>query len=269
MSTHPFPEPTPPGSLWDRQPPRSRDRSSVLTREEIAAAAFAVAEVESLPAVSVKRVAGRLGIPGVRLQHYLTDRAELLDLMVDVALGEVERWNENADWPVQLWQLAHAVRETVRRRPWLSGLLGLRAPSGPNGLRFSERTIAAMNSAGVDVHTAARCLETVLVYVCGSVRPEAVSATARGGAGAADVASYLAAQLTEDSFPLLTRLVANPSALTPDEVFDTGLGYLLGGMAAGLAADVGDLDAAAGAGVAATRTRGNRSLSDNDGEQRV
>lgn len=225
----------PAGSVWERRLPMSRDRTSVLTRHEVAAAAFAVAETENLQAVSIKRVAGRLGIPAVRLQNYLADRSELLDLMVDEALGEIDIDSvlDSASWQVQLWQIAHAVRAGVQRRPWLSGLLGLRAPSGPNGLRFTERMLAATSGLGVDIASAAHCVQAVLSYVCGSVRPDAVSAPT-GQASPAALAAYLATQVTPDRFPMISKLFDNAAAITGDEAFDTGLTYLLAGMAVDL-----------------------------------
>jgi AcrR family transcriptional regulator len=224
-------------TLWERRPPMSRDRSSLLTRREIAAAAFAVAEAENLQAVSIKRVAGRLGIPAIRLEGYLADRAELLDLMVDEALGEVEIAGipETADWRSQLWQIATALRGAVQRRPWLSGLLGLRPPSGPNGLRFTERCLQAMAFLGTDIGTAAQCVESVIVFVCGSVRPGAVAVPVRRPNAPAALAAYLAAEVTPQAYPRLSQLLANPSALSPDEAFAAGLTYLLSGMAGELA----------------------------------
>jgi AcrR family transcriptional regulator len=215
----------------------SRDRSSLLTRREIAAAAFAVAEAENLQSVSIKRVAGRLGIPALRLEGYLADRSELLDLMVDEALGEVEVAGipETADWRSQLWQIASALRGAVQRRPWLSGLLGLRAPSGPNGLRFTERCLQAMAFLGPDIATAAQCVESVIVFVCGSVRPDSVAVPSRPRTAPAALAAYLAAEVTPETYPRLAQLLSSPSALSSDDAFAAGLTYLLSGMATELA----------------------------------
>jgi AcrR family transcriptional regulator len=222
-----------PGSLWQRQPPMSRDRTTVVTRREIAAAAFAVAEAENLQAVTVKRIAGRLGLPAPRLEGYFADRTELLDLMVDEALGEAEVASVAAgqDWRVQLWQIAHALRALVQRRPWLAGLLGLRAPSGPNGLRFTERCLEAVVGLGEDIATAALCVEAVIVYVSGSVRPEAARGVPSGRTAPGAIAEYLAEEVSPETYPMLAQLLARPSGLTADEVFDTGLTYLLNGMA--------------------------------------
>lgn len=239
-----------PGPLWERPEPLSRDRSSHLTREEIAAAAFAIAENENLAAVSVKRVAGRLGLPAARLQNYLADRGDLLDLMVEIALGEVAVVSESLAWQVQVWHLAHAIRDEVRRRPWLAGLLGLRAASGPNGLRFTERCLRATIGADVDVSTAAQCVETMLTFVCSSVRPGPSATAVATPDRAADTARYLAGQISADTFPLLAQLIQHPTSMTADELFDAGLSWMLAGMATGFREVNSDLARTSGTDVA-------------------
>lgn len=223
--------------VWERRTPVSRDRSRALTRDEVARAGFEVAETENLPAVSIKRIAGRLGIPAVRLENYLLDRSELLDVMVDEALGEIDLDlpDEGDDWQGQMWRLAHATREVVRSHPWLAGLLGLRAASGPNGLRFTEHALSVMNSVGLDMAETAQCVEAVLAYVCGSVRPQSLADSAQSRTSPVALATYLNEQLSPESFPMLSRLLGESATMTGADAFDAGLSYLLTGIATGVA----------------------------------
>jgi AcrR family transcriptional regulator len=217
--------------LWQRETPVGRDRRTQLSPEQIAHTAFAVAEVESLQAVSIKRIATRLGIPAPRLQGYLADRSELLDLMVDVALGEIDFGDGSGDWHARLQQLARVTRGAVARHPWLSGLLGLRAPSGPNGLEFTEQALRAVDGLGLDIATMARCVDAVLTFVCGSVRPTGVSGPGASRSAAPALAAYLAEAVSPESFPALHRLLDEGASMSGDESFEAGLAYLLDGMA--------------------------------------
>src|SRR5687768_8875421 len=55
----------------------------------IVAAAVRLADTEGLPAVSMRRVAGELGVPAMTLYSHLPGKGELVDLMLDAVLGEL------------------------------------------------------------------------------------------------------------------------------------------------------------------------------------
>src|SRR5581483_7472608 len=139
--------------IWERAEPAGRGATPPPSREQIVAAAFEIADKEGLHAVSVKRVASKLRIPAPRLEAYLVSREDLLDLMLDGAFGEIEPADEGADWRSRLRAVAHATQVTAQRHPWLRLLAGTRTPCGPNGLRHSERALAAVDGIGLDAST--------------------------------------------------------------------------------------------------------------------
>src|SRR5690348_482873 len=58
-----------------------------LTLARIVTAAIGVADAEGLAAVSMSRVATELGAAPMSLYRYVTGKDELLELMVDTAMG--------------------------------------------------------------------------------------------------------------------------------------------------------------------------------------
>src|SRR5437764_8785599 len=64
----------------------------------IAAAAVAIADREGLDAVSMRRVAARLGTGAASLYRYLESREDLLDLMVDATGAEYVFTAPTGDW---------------------------------------------------------------------------------------------------------------------------------------------------------------------------
>ena len=60
------------------------------TREEIAAAAIALADAEGIAAVTMRRVAAAIGLTAMSLYNYLPRKDDLYDLMLDTALGELD-----------------------------------------------------------------------------------------------------------------------------------------------------------------------------------
>ena len=73
--------------LWRPRAAAVRGRRPSLTLDLIAAAAVDIADADGLPAVSMHRVAERLGVTKMALYRYLSAKAELLALAVDAAQG--------------------------------------------------------------------------------------------------------------------------------------------------------------------------------------
>ncbi|PZF90627.1 TetR/AcrR family transcriptional regulator, partial [Micromonospora deserti] len=70
-----------------RERPGKGPRRS-LTLEQVVAAGIRVAETEGLPAVSMSRVAGELGVATMSLYRYVSAKSDLLELMADAAYGD-------------------------------------------------------------------------------------------------------------------------------------------------------------------------------------
>jgi AcrR family transcriptional regulator len=234
--------------IWERDEPIGRSGAPALSRDQITAAAFEIADREGLHAVSVKRVASRVRVPSVRLESYLASREDLLDLMLDGAFAEIDPIHEGADWRSKLRALAHATQATAQRHPWLRTLAGTRTPCGPNGLRHSERALSALDGLGLDAATMTQAVNTVLAYVYGYVQLEMLEPSRKGDESAdlerrTHTAQYLIAQMGTGEYPTLARVFSDASNLNATDAFETGLDYLLDGIAA-------QVDAAAGSAAA-------------------
>ncbi|MFB6519684.1 TetR/AcrR family transcriptional regulator [Streptomyces sp. NPDC056401] len=73
--------------LSGEQEPPSRGPKPSLTAGQIAEAAIEIADAEGLKAVSLARVAKEFGVTAMALYRYVPGKTELLDLMVDLAIG--------------------------------------------------------------------------------------------------------------------------------------------------------------------------------------
>lgn len=156
-----------PSSVWTRPRPEPRRRAPGV--DQYVAAALAVADAEGLAAVSMRRVAGALGSGTASLYRYITNRDELVDLMVDAAQGEDPLPESAEDWRADLGAVAHALRATLLRHPWLAGELAGRPALGPNSLRRSESALRAAVTLTPDITLASQALGAVRAYVLGSV----------------------------------------------------------------------------------------------------
>ena len=145
-----------PSTVWARPRPEPRRRAPGV--DQYVAAALAVADAEGLAAVSMRRVAGDLGSGTATLYRYIANRDELVDLMVDAAQGEDPLPEPTRDWRADLAAVAHALRATLLRHPWLAGELAGRPSLGPNSLRRSESALRAAVALTPDITLASQAL---------------------------------------------------------------------------------------------------------------
>ena len=141
-----------------------------FTREAIAKAALAIADAAGFDAVSMRRIAERLGAGTMTLYHYVRTKAELVALMDDALMGEIVL-PEGAlpnDWREALTAIARRTRKVFRRHPWaLVSMQG--AIPGPNGARHFEQCLAALSRTSFDRRTKLDVLALVDDFVFGHV----------------------------------------------------------------------------------------------------
>ena len=229
--------------IWARPEPGARRPR--LSRDQIAAAALAIADAEGFEAVSIRRVAAALGAGTMSLYRYISAKSDLVALMDDAILGEslVPDGELPADWREALAMIARRTRDALLRHPWAVQALQGRAGAaqdgsfGPNGLRHFEQSLAAVAGAPLDGAAKLDLLTIVDDYVFGHVL-RAGEVQAREGRQAA-VAGYLESQLGTGRFPQLEQLARDPAARSladPGRLgqrFERGLRALLDGAAAG------------------------------------
>ncbi len=227
--------PPPSTVIWQR--PLVVGKGGVpITSEQIAEAAFAAADHENLHAVSLKRVAARLGVPAPRLSAYITSRDDLFDLMLDVAYGKLEYPDPVAGghWRDDLAAVARSTKEVASRHPWMMSLIGSRPPSGPNGLRITELSLRTVDGLGLDVAGMTQVVTTVLAYAYGFVQIELLQPSHRSVVRPdtehrVATAQYLVRTVADGDHPVLARLFEDP----PDagDTFEAGLACVLDGVA--------------------------------------
>ena len=157
--------------LWGRQGPGRRGPKQRLSTDAVVAAAIALADAEGLAALSMRRVAEAVGVSPMALYTYVPSKSELLDLMLDRALGEAEDPDETHEgWRAKLAFIARQRWILAERHPWLLDLATHRPPLGPNMLRKAEMIMRALDGMGlahVEMDYAGEVLQN---YVLGALQ---------------------------------------------------------------------------------------------------
>lgn len=220
-----------------------------LTHPEILDAAFELLEAKGFEAVSVRGVAGALGLTPTAMYTYYPNKQALLAGMVEQVLGRLHGMPAEtttdaagasapataADPRARVHALARDLRALLVERPGVVGLL-LAAPlDGPNAARMDEELLAAFTDAGLGLVEAGRAAHAVRVHVLGAVAFDAAHAAREAEAeAAAETAPTPAASDTLwddlESFPLSGR--SRELDDDPAERFTWGLDRLLDGLLA-------------------------------------
>jgi AcrR family transcriptional regulator len=228
--------------IWARPEPGSRRPR--FTREQIAAAALAIADAEGFEAVSMRRVAAELGAGTMTLYHYVSNKDDLVALMDDALIGEslIPDAELPTDWRAALTAIARKTRSTFLRHPWaLMALRGL--VPGPNGMLHFEQSLAALAQTPLGVPSKIELLGIVDDYVFGHVmragethlrqapEPEAAKALEEFGATLLKsgryphIAALYSAEASLEDWEKVSGL------LSDEERFERGLQTLLDGAA--------------------------------------
>ena len=137
-----------------------------LTRDSILDATLELAEQQGLAAVSMRAVAGRLGVTPMALYNHVANKQELLDGLVERLLAELPAPDPDKPWREQLDTLASSLRATAKRHPDAFPMLLRRPATTPAAKRSREAIYDALRSAGVnedDIPRAERVLSTFMI----------------------------------------------------------------------------------------------------------
>ncbi|WP_374472444.1 TetR/AcrR family transcriptional regulator [Phenylobacterium sp.] len=220
--------------LWGRHEPGRRGPKPKLSLEEVIAAAIAIADREGVEALSIRRVAEKVGLSPMALYTYAPSKAELLELMYDRAMGELEApdpalpgWREKLEAVArQLWALGH-------RHPWMMRIATHRPPLGPNFMQRMETVFRAIDGVGLD-ELEMELVEGLLTdYVRGAVRSALEAREVEQRSGMTDEQWLAIAEptlmeiLDPEAFPVLHR-VGEALMAAYDGAFDRTRGFEFG-----------------------------------------
>ncbi|MDG4834033.1 TetR/AcrR family transcriptional regulator [Solwaraspora sp. WMMD1047] len=200
-----------------------------LSKQRVVVEAIRLADRDGVDGLSMRRLADALGAGAMSLYHYVANKEELLDAMIDVVFEEIELPPEGTDWQSAIRRRTISARQVLARHPWAIGLMESRTSPGPAHLRHREAVTACLRKAGFPVLMATHANWLLDVYLYGFALQEA-SLPFGSADEFADMAEdvYLP-QLPPDEFPYLNESAAALVAANydPAEEFLFGLDLVL------------------------------------------
>jgi AcrR family transcriptional regulator len=233
--------------LWraHRPQPVHRGPQQRLSVDEVVAAAVRLADSDGSGAVTMRRMAERLGITTMSIYTYVPGKRELFDLMLDSLYAAMPRpsWRTRS-WRKRLTAVARHNRDLIAAHPWAAtAMSSSRPPLGPGLMAKYEYELSAFDGTGLDDVESDAALTFLLGFVRTSAQAAAEAQAEQAESRMSDAAWWdanaplLAQIFDERTYPRAVRIgaaagAAQGGAYNADRAYDFGLQRVLDGLAA-------------------------------------
>jgi TetR/AcrR family tetracycline transcriptional repressor len=211
---------------------KTRPRGS-LSREEIINQALALLDEHGPGALSMRRVAGRLGVAPNALYYRVRGKADLIDGLIDQVYAGLDLDPDlTGDWTQQLTTLSQAIRDHLLAHPAVVPYALQQPGLGPHSLRLGEAIYNVLRPAGFSDQAVVATVYALLTYILGFVALEVPRAGTTPQTSDEFVRRMWAffAALPPGEFPHTVQLAAQLARISTDDQFQFGIRTFLAGL---------------------------------------
>lgn len=173
-----------------------------LNRERVLRGALVVADAGGLGALTIRSLAHELGVKPMSVYHYVANKDEIIDGIVDLVFSEIELPSSDGDWLSEMRRRAISARRVLRVHPWAIPLLQSRTSPGEATLRHHNAIIGCLRGAGFSVEMTAHAYALMDSYVFGFALSEA-ALPINGPETVTEVAESMMEYFTPEKYPHL------------------------------------------------------------------
>ena len=218
--------------MADHTTSRTRPRG-FLSRELIIKEALALLEEHGPGALSMRRLADRLGVAPTALYTHVRGKADLIDGLIDqVYAGLTLDLDHSGDWAQQLTTLSQAVRAHLLAHPAVVPYALQQPGLGPHSLRLGEAIYDILRPAGFSDQAVVGTVYALLTYILGFVALEVPRAGTDPQTSDEFVRRMWAffAALPPGEFPHTVELAALPARISTEDQFQFGIRTFIAGL---------------------------------------
>jgi len=218
--------------MADHTTSRTRPRG-FLSRELIIKEALALLEEHGPGALSMRRLADRLGVAPTALYTHVRGKADLIDGLIDqVYAGLTLDLDHSGDWAQQLTTLSQAVRAHLLAHPAVVPYALQQPGLGPHSLRLGEAIYDILRPAGFSDQAVVGTVYALLTYILGFVALEVPRAGTDPQTSDEFVRRMWAffAALPPGEFPHTVELAALLARISTEDQFQFGIRTFLAGL---------------------------------------
>ena len=175
-----------------------------LNRDRILDTALRLADLNGIEALSMRSLAGELGVKAMSLYNHVANKESILDGLVERVVEEIEVPDTNREWKVAMQDRAKSAHQALRRHPWAILILLTRSSAGPVMLRYINATLGCLRNAGFSYEIADHIWNAMDNHIYGFTLQEVnfpfESSTY------ADVAQEFLPGISREEYPYFTEL---------------------------------------------------------------
>ncbi len=123
-------------------------QNRTLTRQKIVAKAIDLSDHAGYEALSMRKLAAKLGVTAMSLYNHVANKDELLDLMLDQIVAEFETPTLHSNWQEMMRRRAHSMRNAFLRHSWAPPLMISKIALGDEIMRDLNATVGCLVNAG-------------------------------------------------------------------------------------------------------------------------
>ncbi|MGW3667054.1 TetR/AcrR family transcriptional regulator [Streptomyces sp. NPDC005141] len=219
-----------------REPRRGRPPKGApqLTRDAIVTATLKVIDLDGIDAVSMRAVAGILGVDPKSLYNHVGGKDGLLDAVAEQILGSMRLPELTGDVRGDLLAIAHAFRDRALAHPQAAPLVLTRQLASFEGLAPVDAVLTVLHNAGCPRHDAVPILRSLVATLIGTLLREVHAGPTYGMTDAPGIAQRQAA-LEQSGLPRLAEAAADLARFDSDAEFAFTLDLTLDAVMARLA----------------------------------
>ncbi len=210
-----------------------------VTRERAVRVAITLADAGGIESLSMRKLAGELGIEAMSLYYHVKSKDDLLDGMIEAVVGEITLPTVDAEWKTAMRERADSARTVLGRHPWAISMMDSRTTQAT--LKHHDAVIGCLRQSGFSMAMSGHAMSLLDSYVHGFALQEASLPFDETGDISAVTEDIMASQqrMMED-FPNLAEmavtLVLQPGYAYGNE-FDFGIRLILNGLESALESD--------------------------------
>ena len=200
-----------------------------LNRERVFQAAVVLADERGFESLTMRALGEELGVEAMSLYHYVANKDELLDGMVDVVFSEIELPTTDVDWKTAMRRRAISTREALARHRWAVGVLQSSTSPGPANFRLVNAVLGCLREAGFSVENAVHAYSAQDAYIYGFALQEK-TLPVDTPAELAEAAETMRRQFSADEFPHIAETITEhvtKSGYDFSDEFEFGLDLIL------------------------------------------
>jgi AcrR family transcriptional regulator len=158
-------------------PAPTRTARPPLTRARVVEAALELIDEDGLEQLSMRRLAGRLGVEAMSLYNHVSDKSDLLRGVADAVLTSMvaptpELVPDHDDWRARVRWVLHELRRACVAHPDAVPLVVDGGFTTPAAFGPVDELLGALDDAGLDAEDRVRAMRTLISFAIGTISCE-------------------------------------------------------------------------------------------------